>query len=248
MAAEQQAEEIVLSNGKRACVATTHTLTAVNDAVVKTVPVAEKKAVVFFIGGAADQESYYFQGPNYNVDYAKKELAETLGTNKIAFEKTRMLSKSYNDAKGDSDIETHFINNIPNKSCAVYIVGHSLGGWNGAHLSRTLSEKGYTVKFLVTLDPVGEGFLVWLGSDIYFSEPSPVAETWINILAESTNPDASDSVADFGEQWIMTSCPTINKTANIHHASAGQMFIEPVQGAKSARDLIFESITGFFGQ
>lgn len=248
MAAEQQAEKIVLSNGKTACVAKTHTLTPVNDAVVTTVPVAEKKAVVFFIGGAADQESYYFQGANRNVDYARAFLDDKIGTNKTLLAKTSIVSKGYNTAKGTGDIQTHFIDNIPNKSCPIYIVGHSLGGWNGAHLSRILSEAGYIVKFLVTLDPVGQGFLVWLGSDIYLSEPSPVAETWINILADSKNPDSSDSVADFGERWIICAGPTTNKTANIHHASADRMFIEPVQGTKSACDLIFESINGIFGQ
>ncbi|MDO7930062.1 hypothetical protein Q6A51_25105 [Pseudomonas sp. KFB-139] len=51
----------MLLNEKPARLVMTHTLTAVNDAVVKTVPVAEKKA--FFIGGAADQDAYYFQRP-----------------------------------------------------------------------------------------------------------------------------------------------------------------------------------------
>ncbi len=250
MAAEQQAEKIVLSNGKTACVAKTHTLTPVNDAVVKTVPVAEaeKKAVVFFIGGAADQESYYFQGANRNVDDAKAIFISRLEKHGTLISKCTIESKSYNTAKGSGDIQKHFIDNIPNKSCPVYIIGHSLGGWNGAHLSKILSDECYTIKFLVTLDPVGEGFWVWLGSNIYHSKPSPVAETWINVLANSSNPDSSDSVAEFGERWIIAKGPTTNKTANIHHAAADRLFIEPVQGEKSACDLIIESIRGFFGQ
>ncbi len=48
-----------------------------------------------------------------------------------------------------------------------------------AYLSRILSKANYKIKFLITLYPVGEGFWVWLGSDIYKSEPLPIAETWI---------------------------------------------------------------------
>ncbi|RMQ41649.1 hypothetical protein ALQ04_00538 [Pseudomonas cichorii] len=247
MAAEQQAEKIVLSNGKTACVAKTHTLTPINDAVVTTVPVAEKKAVVFFIGGAADQESYYFQRANRNVDDARILLQKKIDSSETLKPKYEGISKSYNTAKGSGDIQTHFIDKIPSKSCPVYIVGHSLGGWNGAHLSKILSEAGYTIKFLVTLDPVGQGFLVWLGSDIYLSEPSPVAEIWINILANSSEPDSSDSVADFGERWIINSGPTINKTADIQHYAAGRMFKEPVLCEKSACDLIFDSINEILG-
>lgn len=63
-------------------------------------------------------------------------------------------------------------------------------------------EKGYKVKALVTLDPVGEGMMVWLGSDIYLSKPTPKAEFWINVRADAKKPDSSDGVADFGERWI----------------------------------------------
>lgn len=35
----------------------------------------------------------------------------------------------------------------------------------------------------------------------YLLRPEPVAETWINIRANSSKPDSSDSVADFGERW-----------------------------------------------
>lgn len=101
---------------------------------------------------------------------------------------------------------------------------------------------------LVTLDPVGEGFLVWVGSDIYFSEPTPVAETWINIRTNASTPDQSDCVADFRERWIIEAGPTINKTIDKHHASADWMFFESVQGTKSACDLIFDSINDIFGQ
>lgn len=55
-------------------VAGSHTLTPAADQTVKQVPVEVKKAVVFFIGGAADKESYYLQGPNNNVADARRKL------------------------------------------------------------------------------------------------------------------------------------------------------------------------------
>lgn len=171
------AEQVKLPNGNTASLAVTPTLTIVKDQTVKTAPVPVKKAIVFFIGGAADQETYYFQGAFHNIDDAQKLLDARIGASETLKAKYTGLPKSYKDAKGSGDIQTHFIDKITSKSCPVYIVGHSLGGWNGAHLSQILSEAGYTIKFLVTLDPVGEGFLVWLSSDIYFSEPTPVAET-----------------------------------------------------------------------
>lgn len=242
------AEQIVLPNGNTASLAATKILTAANDSTVKAVPVPEKKAIVFFIGGAADQEKYYFQGAYHNIDAAKNLLDNRISPNAKLKPKYTSWARGYNDAKGSGDIKTNFIDKIPSKSSPVYIVGHSLGGWNGAHLSKILSEAGYTIKFLVTLDPVGEGFWVWLGSDIYMSEPQPVAEFWINIRASSSKPDSSDSVADFGERWNIKSGPTMNKTIDIHHASADWMFIQPVQETKSALDLIFDSINGIFGQ
>lgn len=243
-----EAEQVTLPSGKTATLAKTHTLTAANDSTVKTVPIATKKAIVFFIGGAADQEKYYFQGAFHNIDGARNILDQRISANSKLSSKYTSWLRSYKDAKGAGDIQTYFTKKIPDKSCPIYIIGHSLGGWNGAHVSRILSEAGYKIKFLVTLDPVGEGFWVWLGSDIYKSEPQPIAETWINILANASVPDSSDGVAEFGERWIISGGTTLNKTADIHHASADRMFIEPVQGKKSACDLVFESINGIFGQ
>jgi hypothetical protein len=50
----------------------THTLTCKTDQSVKQVPVALRDLVVFFIGGAGDQESYYGTGPNNNIDYVRR--------------------------------------------------------------------------------------------------------------------------------------------------------------------------------
>ena len=89
------AEQVVLPNGKTASLATTHTLTAANDPTVKSVPVAEKKAIVFFIGGAADQEKYYFQGAFHNIDDARNILDKRISAIKPLSKKYTSWPKSY---------------------------------------------------------------------------------------------------------------------------------------------------------
>ena len=144
--------------------------------------------------------------------------------------------------QGKKDIQRHVLSLIPYKSCPVYIVGHSLGGWNGAHLTKIMSEWGYRVQMLITLDPVGEGALVWLGSDIYRERPEPVAADWINIKATPTQRDPSDGVADFGEKWLISCGPSLNANVDANHADALGLFTARIDGNKSASDLLLESI------
>ncbi|MGA8133534.1 MAG: alpha/beta hydrolase [Pseudomonas gingeri] len=237
-----EAEQITLPSGKTATLAATHTLTAANDSTIKVVPVTAPKPVILFIGGAGDQQSYYFQGAFHNINYAAEQLLAPLDQR---FSKGAYVVRvmGYNDSKGESDIQKNIKAFIPTKSSPIYIVGHSLGGWNGAHLSTILADEGYNVQMLVTLDPVGEGFWVWVGSDIYKSKPAPVAKIWINIRANPSQPDTSDSVANFGERWTVTSGPSINTSVNLNHAVAWAMFVAPIQGGQSARDLMLDAIT-----
>ncbi|MCC6076693.1 hypothetical protein ACFPTX_03070 [Pseudomonas sp. GCM10022188] len=58
------------------------------------------------------------------------------------------------------------------KTTSIYMVGHSLGAWSGAHLSQRFSEWGNRVQMLVTLGPVGSGLLVRLGSRIPYHRPA----------------------------------------------------------------------------
>jgi len=105
-----------------------------------------------------------------------------------------------------------------------------------------MSDWGYRIQMLITLDPVGEGTLVWLGSDIYRERPDPVAAEWINIKATPTNRDPSDGVADFGEKWLISCGPSLNANVDTNHADALGLFIAPVAGSKSASDLLLDSI------
>ncbi|WP_165668243.1 alpha/beta hydrolase [Metapseudomonas otitidis] len=127
--------------------ATERTLTPASDQTVKQVPVEVKKAVVFFIGGAADKESYYFQGPNNNVADAQIlldahfQLERQSGT----YESHHL---GYSDVRGSWDIDSDVKSKIASKAMPVYLIGHSLGGWNGAHLAEILTDDGYNVEVL----------------------------------------------------------------------------------------------------
>ncbi|WP_248804274.1 alpha/beta hydrolase [Pseudomonas sp. MWU13-2100] len=235
-----EAEKIILPSGKTASLVATHTLTAVSNSQIKTVPVPTAKPIVFYIGGAGDQESYYFQGAFHNINEVEVLMSKRM-KNAQLFEKYTKHVWGYNEVRGGRDIKEHITNLIPNKSCPIYIVGHSLGGWNGAHLSKILSDEGYKIALLITLDPVGKGFLVWLGSNIDYSEPTPVADMWINIRANPIKSDASDHVANFGERWIVSQGPAINATVDIHHALASHMMVAPIQGAKCALDFLYDA-------
>jgi hypothetical protein len=240
------ANAVVLPSGKTASLAATHTLTPTNDQSPKEVAIENGRAVAFFIGGAGDKESYYFSGPYRNITYARDPFDQRMiSSGKKELYKSYYLG--YDEAKG-SEVKTLIIANIPNKATPVYIVGHSLGGWNGAHLSNVLSEQGYTVEMLITLDPVGEGALVWLGSDIYYGKPTPSSTTWINVRAKPMKPNASDAVANFGEQWEVKSGPQINSQMDVSHENAKAMFFNPVKDRVSAADYMYESILSVTGK
>ncbi|MCU1717816.1 alpha/beta hydrolase [Pseudomonas sp. 5P_3.1_Bac2] len=219
-------------------------LTPATDKSVKTVQVTVKKAVVFFIGGAGDKEAYYFSGPFGNVANAQSSLDKELTPYR---DKAEYISHylGYNEARGNEDINTYVLKNIPTKAIPVYIVGHSLGGWNGAHLSRHLADAGYRVEMLITLDPVGEGFLVQTFSDIYWKEPQPSSKFWINIRSQPKTPDQSDKVAEFGERWIITEGPQVNAVAPNNHYDAIGLFTILLPTGKSAKQHILDSINQY---
>ncbi|MFI8744372.1 alpha/beta hydrolase [Pseudomonas sp. NPDC077186] len=239
-----EAQKVILPNGKEATLAASPTLTSSENQAPKVVEASNCRVVVFFIGGAGDKESYYFAGAYNNIKLAYDYFKDLIGdAGYLEFYGSHYLG--YSDVRGDWDIDKYVYKGVPDKSAPVYIVGHSLGGWNGAHLSKILSEKGYKVEMLITLDPVGEGALVWLGSDIYFSKPEPISGYWINVRAAPKRPNSSDSVANFGEQWQIVTGPDINARMDINHADALSMFKNSVRDGASASDILFESIVSY---
>lgn len=210
----------------------------------KVRPSSSKKVVVFFIGGAADKGSYLGQPATNIINDEVKILFERLITsNKL----TKLYNSEYlgfDDVRGDDDITKKVISNIPNKeNTAIYIVGHSLGGWNGAHLSQILSDKGYEVNLLITLDPVGKGTNTQLISDVYWTTPNPKAKYWINITTNPDEYDADDYIADLGGQWNPKTLPQINDMCNCHHRSAGILFTKNLKDTDiSASDMLLQNI------
>lgn len=247
-----EAEKIVLPNGSSASLAANHTLTDTKDAQVKLVPVPAPATtvVVFVIGGAGDKRSFLATGPNHNVRPIRNNLLE-LVPRLLTHDQLPNFSakyRGYYEAHGDDEIQTHFIDHIPSKRSIVYLVGHSLGGWNAAHLSSTLSEKGYTVKMLVTLDPVGERFALEVTSSIYIATPKPKATRWINVYARPSSRNFTDVVAWAGSKWEIESGPEINTSIDTNHAEAPTLMNTPLSEGKSAYQLLVDDVLQEFSK
>lgn len=206
-----------------------------------------KRVAIFFIGGAGDKRPFLAFGPNNNVEdaitafYIRAKNMATLSSrldNSINYHYL-----GYYEVFGEKNIQLNIIANLQSKADLIYIIGHSLGGWNGAHLTNLLSTKGYQTTMLITLDPVGtQGVLATL-ADIYFTTPTVRAEYWINIRATPPKRiDSSDVVAKLGGQWQITVGPNINKIMAINHLDAGRMFTNTIHAEGSALDIMLASI------
>ncbi|WP_392559036.1 hypothetical protein [Orbus mooreae] len=175
------------------------------------------------------------QIPSYKIDY--------LGYHEVFFEELQSSVPEQAIVTEPSSERYQKIKQHIGKETKVYIVGHSLGGWNGAHLSYILSQLDVDVECLITLDPVGTGnHEVALmnplikKAQIYTNPPLPVAKYWFNIQAHHIDLKKKkgswfieDWVAWAGGQWLITqSYPTVMKQvcekANLHHKSVCKMF------------------------
>ena len=216
-------------------------------AALKLVPT--KRAIAFFIGGAGDKESYYGVPASRIIEIqVREEFTKIKNKEKLRDYESYYLG--YNEACGDKDIVNHVISKIPNKEhTAIYIIGHSLGGWNGAHLSQILSDKGYNVDLLITLDPVGAGSNAKLTSDVFWKTPSPKANYWIYISSSPNEYEQDDLVADLGGQWKPKAGMQIRDECSYHHREAGQMFFKQLKDTNiSASDMLLHHITLFLSK
>ena len=203
-----------------------------------------KKAVVLFVGGAADKESFAGQTATNIMGLVKDNFE------KIFEKNNQYLSNhlGYNEIYGEERINKNVISFIPNKEgTEIFIIGHSLGGWNGAHLTHKLVSKGYKVKVLVTLDPVGarRGTAV---VDIYYNYPTPKSDFWIDIYTNPDNNEIDDNVADLGGQWT----PNKQETTyfietKLHHGDASGMLDEKLikEIGLSSRTLLINKINNY---
>lgn len=221
---------------------------------IKSVSIASKvnskKVFAIFIGGAGDKESYYGVPASKIMERTKDGFLKKINIDKKIKKKYTDIYLGYNEARGDDDIQSKIIDNIPNKeNTAIYIIGHSLGGWNGAHLSQILTDKGYNIDLLITLDPVGIGSTVTYISDIYWTTPKPKANYWINISTTPESYEADDLIADLGGQWRPKDGVQINDKCLCHHRSASFMLNKPLKNNNiSASDMLLHQIKLFLSK
>lgn len=188
--------------------------------------------LILYIGGAGDKESYFFTGPYNNVVRIKNRIENTiifsnsstldtsryscgyLGYNEvytkkqmdgiiqdyICHKKNYQLSGISPEPIAKSELKERTADEI--KNLKIVIIGHSLGGWNGAHFASYLVKNNYPVHYLITIDPVGLGALVRLVSRVITdAPPSPKTENaWINIRLIGKGFD--NFVANMGGRWI----------------------------------------------
>jgi len=199
-----------------------------------------KQVVTFFIGGAGDATSYYGAGPHYVMrDYVKIPFEQSAPKEGHL---TRYLG--YADVYGLKKIRKNILAFLPNKGgTSVNIIGFSLGAWNGAHLSQILTNQGYKVNVLITLDPVGINIGVKLISNIYWNVPQPIANYWINTYTNPPRLEGDDLVARAGGQWIPTreAVHVLHETAH-HHKEAGLLFYDLIQPTVSAATILLHFI------
>jgi hypothetical protein len=206
----------------------------------------KKDVCVFYIGGAGDKRPYLGQGPNGNIVVVQNKFYSRI-TSAGLNRNYEQYYLGFDDINSGTKIKANVTNNIPSKSTPIYIVGHSLGGWSGAHLSRIISEQGYKVMMLITLDPVGKRLVVGENSGLYRKDPHVVAKSWINIYVKPKNKNFSDLVAEEGGRWVpeypaASRIPDIFQTTGISHAYAHEMFVEKWSNGLSASDYLLSNI------
>ncbi len=210
------------------------------------------KAIIFFIGGAGDKRPYALVGPNENVMYVRKDYLKRK-IKDLSVEQQRLIVDDrattylgYYEVFKEKNLKTNVLDKIPNKNILIYLIGHSLGGWNAAHLSDILTKKGYHVKMLITLDPVGTLYNVKAISDIYWDYPKGSADSWINFYCDPKDWNFSDIVADLGGQWNPRyQKPTYNVYSKASHVDAELICGSKVTVNKTGLDLLMDSLKEF---
>lgn len=204
--------------------------------------VIKKKVIVFFIGGAGDKKTFMGIGPTNIMENVRLFFMQKV--KKIENLDCKSFYLGYDELYPESDIKKYVVKEIENKNVPIFIVGHSFGGWNAAHLSKRLVQMGYKVNILITLDPVSGASGVDFFADLYHETPIPVkANFWINISAYPKEFAIDNVIAHLGVQWK----PWIHKPNIFHkthesHGQAGRMFQENILDGKSALDFLIDGI------
>lgn len=190
--------------------------------------------------------------PAYKIDY--------LGYHEVFFEELQNIIPQQTVIPSPTCERYKYIKDSIGDNTQVYIVGHSLGGWNGAHLSYILSQLGVEVGCLITLDPVGTGNHevplinpLIKKAQIYTADPIPVAKQWFNIQARHIDVASKqgswrfeDWVAWAGGQWLITNdYPTVQQRVcekvNLSHKSVFKMFTHQTKSGQSPYEYLLDS-------
>lgn len=193
--------------------------------------------------------------------YEQSYQFEYLSYTEIFFESLRNIAPKQNKQITIEDDHFARIRNNIGDNTHVYIVGHSLGGWNCAHLSYLLSTQGIRVAGLITLDPVGTGNhdvpfsgTVIKQAQIYKYDPIPVADVWFNVQAlhvsvieKKLSKVWDDWVAWAGGQWLIDQqFDSVHQQFNIitdySHIQVNEMFNEPSAMGESASSWLLKQI------
>ncbi|MBT2865901.1 hypothetical protein [Chromobacterium violaceum] len=227
------------------------------------------RIVIFFVGGAGDKRPFLGSGPNGNIVDVKKYFEDQFKREMSDF-LINSVYVGYYEVHGNENIQRLATEFIIDKKAKVYIVGHSLGGWNGAHFSQKLSKLGYTVEMLITLDPVGESQVLKIFADIYAAVPEPIAYIWINLryyqsylsIIKKYYPGrkfndmkvdlSANAVADAGIQWwigprldgvkVPDRLPDLNKIVDVNHVETLPAMQYPLDGKITAWSILKGSI------
>jgi len=206
-----------------------------------------------FIGGAGDKEAYAGTGPTNIIQLEVQNPFDSIITiqpqEQLNLNDYKSLYLGYNEAyknKIASNIISELNKIAEPKGLSINIIGHSLGGWNGAHLSQILTRSKYKIEILITLDPVGTKEGVTLVSDIYRPYPYSIYKYWINIQSSPTQYEADDYIAWLGGQWE----PDKEKPNNYiivdyHHREASKMFTEKIAGNFDSSDILLAHIQSY---
>lgn len=187
-----------------------------------------KKTMTLFVGGAGDLKPFIGTDQNrtgptnimVKVQKAFAEMSDPLDSSSMLL--------GYDDVYALLEDKRKRYN-IFDQYGQINTIGHSLGGWNGAHLTQKLNTDGYHIGLLTTLDPVGRGLIVRSASQMPMIPTSVRSEYWINIYAnpELWEWDDDDWIAFGGEKWRPKSngpLPQIDKEFDGHHREALKMF------------------------
>jgi RHS repeat-associated protein len=227
-----QLDEVVIS-GENPVPPTPEQEPAYSGRQLREVEIIPSAVFVAFIGGAADKFPFLGQAPTNIMLDVRNEFVANLNVDTTNSNYFRANYYGYEDVQNGTiqrDIESALKTN-PQQD--IYVVGHSLGGWEGASLTSS-----YPAAMLITLDPVGTT-MSYTG-EVSFAEPNASADSWINILARTNKPDMSDFIAELGGRWHMDEGPSRRDTANLNHAAAADLmkFVPPAKdtSATAPRD------------